>query len=70
MNQYQGVEAMTNADIQRAFRDDQQGYLYADLKRIMANGCQEQITEDHIKALQAENNWAMQIEGWANDKPF
>ena len=70
MNQYQGVERMSSAEIQKAFHDDQQGYLYSDLKRIMANGCREQITEDHIKALKAENEWAMQLEDWVNDKSF
>ena len=43
------------SEIENMFFDDQQGYLFADLKRIISNGCDEEITKDHIEALMAEN---------------
>lgn len=50
----------TNAELQRLFADDRQGYLFADLLRIINGGCHECITEEHIEALRAENRAAME----------
>ena len=62
---------MSNAELQKAFYDDQQGYLYADLCRIINNGCDELITDDHIKALLAENEANMNArEHEYADRPF
>lgn len=62
---------MTNEEIQKAFHDDQQGYLFADLVRIINQGCVELITDQHIEALLAENSYQIQAnEEPINEKPF
>jgi len=62
---------MTNEEIQKAFYDDQQGYLFADLVRIINQGCVEPITDQHIQALLAENKYLIQAnEEPINEKPF
>lgn len=62
---------MTNEEIQKAFSDDQQGYLFADLVRIINSGCVEPITEQHIQALLAENRYQIEAnEEPINDFPF
>lgn len=53
----------TNKELQQLFVGDQQGYLYADLCRIIANGCDEKITDDHIAALRAQNIACMAVRG-------
>lgn len=54
---------VSNEALQELFRGDQQGYLYADLCRIIQNGCYEKITEGHIEALKAENVAQMNTRG-------
>lgn len=62
---------MTNEEIQKAFQDDQQGYLFADLVRIINGGCVEPITDQHIQALLAENKYLIEAnEEPINEKPF
>lgn len=62
---------MTNEQIQKAFRDDQQGYLFADLVRIINQGCVEPITDQHIQALLAENKYQIETNERAeNDYQF
>ncbi len=53
----------TNEQLQKLFRGDQQGYLYADLVRIINNDCDQLITEDHIEALRAENRYKKESRG-------
>jgi len=62
---------MTNEQIQKAFHDDQQGYLFADLVRIINQGCVELITDQHIQALLAENSYQIESnERTENDYQF
>lgn len=62
---------MTNEEIQKAFQGDQQGYLFADLVRIINQGCVEPITDQHIQALLAENKYQIEAnERTDNEKPF
>ena len=62
---------MTNEEIQKAFYDDQQGYLFADLVRIIYQGCIDPITDQHIEALLTENKYIIEAnERTENDFPF
>lgn len=55
---------MNRCQIEKMFLDDQQGYLFADLVRIINGGCEEEVTEDHIEALRAENKSKMEARSW------
>ena len=62
---------MTDQEIQKAFQGDQQGYLFADLVRIINQGCVEPITDQHIQALLEENRYQIEAnERTENDFPF